>query len=99
MIDKVTYTTMAESANALRASSQKLKEILTSVDQKMSKINTTDVYQSEGAQMIYDNFKRLSAKFEAFYTEIMKYSEFLTKTVNLYQKSDKAIGEESATAI
>jgi hypothetical protein len=65
----------------------------------MSKINTTDVYQSEGAQNIYTNFKNLSSKFETFYTEIMNYSMFLTKTVNLYQEADTAIGAESETAI
>lgn len=99
MIDKVTYSSMNESASALKASSQKLKEILDSVDQKMSKINTTDVYQSEGAQNVYNNFKNLSAKFEMFYTEIMNYSSFLTKTVNLYQATDKAIGADSETSI
>lgn len=99
MIDKVTYSQMNDSASMLRTSSQKLKEILESVDQKMSKINTTDVYQSEGAENIYKNFKNLSAKFEAFYTEIMNYSTFLTKTVSLYQEADTAIGSESETAI
>ena len=64
MIDKVTYAMMADSANTLRGSSQRLKEILTAVDQKMSKINTTDVYQSEGAQNVYNNFKRLNVDVE-----------------------------------
>ena len=86
MIEKISYEQVMATSASLSASSKKMREILSEVEQKMQRVNTEDTWKSAAAEV-----KSLAAKFESFYTAIEGYSRFLSNTVETYKAADAAI--------
>ena len=91
MIEKISYEQVMATSASLSASSKKMREILSEVEQKMQRVNTEDTWKSAAAEELYAKFKSLAAIFESFYTAIEGYSRFLSNTVETYKAADAAI--------
>ena len=91
MIEKISDEQVMATSASLSASSKKMREILSEVEQKMQRVNTEDTWKSAAAEELYAKFKSLAAKFESFYTAIEGYSRFLSNTVETYKAADAAI--------
>lgn len=91
MIEQISYEQVSNSASELIKSSQNVKTILEQVDQRMQKVNTEETWKSNAAEEMYNKFKALAKNFEAFYTAINTYGQFLNKTVETYKAADLAI--------
>ncbi len=90
-IEKISYEDVTRAASDLIASSQKMTDILETVEQRMQSVNTEETWKSAAAEQLYDKFKSLSQKFESFTTAVKGYGQFLNKTVETYRAADDAI--------
>ena len=96
MVGEISYEQVLAVAQQLKGSSGNLKQILETVNQKMSNIGKDGVWKSESAEQFKVKFRELSGKFELFYSAIENYSKFLNQTVETYKAADKAIAGKAS---
>lgn len=99
MIEKISYEQVNATAQMMKNGAERMREILNETSQKMGTLNQEDTWKSNAAGELYAKFQELSSKFSAFYTEIEKYSKFLTQTVETYQAADQAIANASSDLV
>lgn len=92
MIEEISYEEVRNIAMQIKSSADRVQEILNRVDQEMSgKIGSGEVWSSQASRSFYQTFKELSARFESFYQELVRYSQFLNSTVTAYEENDARI--------
>ena len=61
MIEKISYEQVMATSASLSASSKKMREILSEVEQKMQRVNTEDTWKSAAAEELYAKFASLES--------------------------------------
>lgn len=92
MIEQISYGEVRNIASQIKSSADIVQDILNRVDQEMTnQIGSGEAWRSTASESYYTTFKELSAKFQNFYNELVKYSNFLNATVTAYEENDTHI--------
>lgn len=93
MIGSIEYEVVTSTADTLSKSAEEMRTILTDTTTLMNSLK--DIYQSDSATALQENFDSLKTKFDSFSEEIKSYSKFLTDTVAAYKAADEAIANKA----
>lgn len=95
MIEQISYEEVTTIANAIRNSSQKMKEILDDTKKQMQMINTESTWKSGASEVLITKFNTLASKFDSFSMAVNNYATFLDNTVATYKAADTTISNKA----
>lgn len=86
----IAYEQVSSISNSMKQSSEKMKDILADVSQKMSEVYG-EAWQSSASETHMGEFKRIEEKFQDFYGKVQDCAQYLDKVVELNRQADQAI--------